>query len=120
MGDYLPIVLLLLIAGGLAAAILGFSHLVGPRNPNPTQLSSHRSQALDSRTGRLTFSVHLYLVAVLFLVFSIEVVFLVPWAAAFQNLLTEGAFIVGGVIVSIGILVLGLAYFWRNKGLEWD
>ena len=120
LSDYLPIVLLFFIAGGFAAIILVLSHLVGPRKPDPTKLSPYESGVPGFGDARLRFSVKFYLVAMLFIIFDIEVVFLYPWAVVFRDLLAQGTFIFFEMVVFLGVLGLGLAYVWRKGGLEWD
>ena len=118
--DYLPIVILLAVALGFALVNLAITHLLGPRRPDPVKLSPYESGVPPVGDARLRFSVKFYLVAMLFIVFDIEVVFLYPWAVVFKDLLARGAFIFVEMVVFLGILVLGLAYVWRKGGLEWD
>jgi NADH-quinone oxidoreductase subunit A len=118
--DYLPIVLLFIIAGGFAVTNLAISYLVGPKKPNPVKLSPYESGVPSFGDARLRFSVKFYLVAMLFIIFDIEVVFLYPWAVVFRDLLAQGPFIFYEMVVFLGVLGLGLAYVWRKGGLEWD
>ena len=120
LGDYLPIVLVFFIAGGFAVVTLVISHLVGPRKPNPVKLSPYESGVPSFGGARLRFSVKFYLVAMLFIIFDIEVVFLFPWAVVFRDLLAQGPFIFFEMVAFLGVLALGLAYVWRKGGLEWD
>ena len=118
--DYLPIVILMLVAGGFAAVSLAATHLFGPRRPNPVKLSPYESGIPPVGDARLRFSVKFYLVAMLFIIFDIEVVFLYPWAVVFKELLAQGTFIFTEMVVFIGVLVMGLLYVWRKGGLDWD
>jgi NADH-quinone oxidoreductase subunit A len=118
--DYLPIVILMLVAGGFAVATLAATHLFGPRRPNPVKLSPYESGVPPVGDARLRFSVKFYLVAMLFIIFDIEVVFLYPWAVVFKELLAQGTFIFTEMVVFIGVLVMGLLYVWRKGGLDWD
>ena len=120
LSDYLPIVLLLVIAAAFAVVNLGITHLVGPRKPNPVKLSPYESGVPNIGDARLRFSVKFYLVAMLFIIFDIEVVFLYPLAVVFKDLLAQGTFVFTEMVVFLGVLVLGLAYVWRKGGLEWD
>ena len=70
--------------------------------------------------ARVRFSVKFYLVAMLFIVFDIEVVFLYPWAVVFRDLLRKGSFIFTEMMLFVGVLLIGLIYVWRKGGLEWD
>ena len=118
--DYLPIVILMLVAGGFAAVTLAATHLFGPHRPNPVKLSPYESGVPPVGDARLRFSVKFYLVAMLFIIFDIEVVFLYPWAVVFKELLAQGTFIFTEMVVFIGVLVMGLLYVWRKGGLDWD
>ncbi|MCY3766255.1 MAG: NADH-quinone oxidoreductase subunit A [Gemmatimonadetes bacterium] len=118
--DYLPIVILMAVAVGFAAVSLIITHLFGPRRPNPVKLSPYESGVPPVGDARLRFSVKFYVVAMLFIVFDIEVVFLYPWAVVFKDLLAQGSFVFTEMAVFLGVLVLGLAYVWRRGGLDWD
>ena len=118
--DYLPIVILMAVAVGFAAVSLIITHLFGPRRPNPVKLSPYESGVPPVGDARLRFSVKFYVVAMLFIVFDIEVVFLFPWAVVFKDLLAQGSFVFTEMAVFLGVLVLGLAYVWRKGGLDWD
>ncbi|MDA0746336.1 MAG: NADH-quinone oxidoreductase subunit A [bacterium] len=118
--DYLPIVILMVVAAGFAAVNLTVTHLFGPRRPNPVKLSPYESGVPPVGDARLRVSVKFYLVAMLFIIFDIEVVFLYPWAVVFRELLAQGSFIFTEMVVFLGVLMLGLLYVWRKGGLEWD
>ena len=118
--DYLPIVILLAIAVGFALVNLAATHLIGPRRPNPVKLSPYESGVPAIGDARLRFSIKFYLVAMLFIIFDIEVIFLYPWAVVFKDLLARGSFIFTEMVVFLGVLLLGLVYVWRKGGLEWD
>ena len=118
--DYLPIVILLAVVAGFAVVTLILTHLCGPRKPNPVKLSPYESGVPPVGDARLRFSIKFYLVAMLFIIFDIEVVFLSPWAVVFTDLLAQGSFIFVEMVVFLGILALGLLYVWRKGGLEWD
>ncbi len=118
--DYVPIAILMAVAVGFALVSLAATHLFGPRRPNPVKLSPYESGVPPVGDARLRFSIKFYLVAMLFIIFDIEVVFLYPWAVVFRELLAQGYFIFIEMVVFIGVLVLGLAYVWRKGGLEWD
>lgn len=117
----LAIYALLLV--GVGAAILVISHVVprllGIRRPRPVKLEPYEcgvpSPVAEGARGR--FSVRFYLVAILFILFDVETVFLIPWAAEFETL-GVGAFI--EVLVFIAILVAGFAYIWKRGALEWE
>ncbi len=118
--DYLPILLLLMIAVGLAAAILLTSYLFGPRKSDSIKLSPYESGVPPVGDARLRFSVKFYFIAIIFIIFDIEVVFLYPWAVVFRKLLPQGPFIFIEMAAFIGVLFIGFLYVWRKGGLDWD
>jgi len=120
LSQYIPIALLFLLAVGFGASILAVTHLFGPRKPNPIKLSPYESGVPPRGDARLRFSVKFYLIAMLFILFDIEVVFLYPWAVVFRELLADGVGVLAWVLVFLGVLELGLLYLWRKGGLEWD
>ena len=118
--EYLPIAILFVIACGFALINLVATHLLGPKRPNSVKLSPYESGVPATGDARLRFSIKFYLVAMLFILFDIEVVFLYPWAIVFKELLAQGSFILVWMLVFLGVLELGLVYLWRKGGLEWD
>ncbi len=114
--QYIPIVIMLLI--GVIAGIIftNINKWLGPRRPTEEKLSTYESGMEPIRTARERFSVKFYLVAMLFIVFDIEIVFLYPWAVVFRRLDVAGIL---GMGVFLVILVLGLAYEWRKGGMDW-
>jgi NADH-quinone oxidoreductase subunit A len=120
LSQYIPILLLFIIAVGVGGGILLLTHLTGPRKPNPIKLSPYESGVPPQGDARLRFSVKFYLIAMLFILFDIEVVFLYPWAVVFKELLADGVSVLTWVLVFLGVLELGLLYLWRKGGLEWD
>ncbi len=118
LAEYLPILLLLILAVGFAVASVGVSRLMGPRQPNPTKLAAYEcgNEPLADVKGT-RFSVKFYMVAMLFLIFDIEAVFLYPWAVVYQSL---GWFGLGQMTLFIGILGVAFVYEIGRGGLEWD
>ena len=118
--EYLPILILLVIALGFGLLNLLLTHLFGPRRPNPIKLSPYESGVPPLGDARLRFSIKFYLVAMIFIIFDIEVVFMYPWAVVYRDLLSEGSLIFWEMFVFIGVLLIGFVYVWRRGGLEWD
>jgi NADH-quinone oxidoreductase subunit A len=115
--SYKPLLFVLPLAALIPAAFMILSARLGPRRPSASKLSPYESGILPSAmTGRRS-QVHFYLVAVLFLVFDVEAVFLFPWAVRFRAL---GWFGFVEMLVFLSVLVLGLLYAWRKGALEWD
>ena len=119
--DYLPILLLGLFAVLFAAINLGLTHLLGPKRPNRIKLSVYESGVQPIGDARQRFTIRFDLIAMLFIIFDIEVVFLYPWAVVFKKFSeTSGLFILVEMLVFIGILLLGYIYAWKKGGLTWD
>ena len=114
--SYLPILILVLLAAGFALATLLLSSVLGPRRPSLDKLSPYECGIDPDGSARDRFSVKFYLVAMLFIVFDIEIVFLYPWAVILNSL---GLFGLVEMIFFLGILLIGLLYVWKKGGLEW-
>jgi NADH-quinone oxidoreductase subunit A len=119
--DYLPILLLGVFAVLFAAINLGLTHILGPKRPNRVKLSVYESGVQPIGDARQRFTIRFDLIAMLFIIFDIEVVFLYPWAVVFKKFSeTSGLFILVEMLVFIGILLLGYIYAWKKGGLTWD
>ena len=113
---YLPILLLVLLAAGFALTLLLLSSVLGPRRPSKEKLSTYECGIDPIGSARERFSVKFYLVAMLFIIFDIEIVFLYPWAVVLENLKLFGLV---EMVFFLGILLIGLLYVWKKGGLEW-
>ena len=119
--DYLPILLLGLFAVIFAAVTLSLTHILGPKRPSRAKLSVYESGVNPVGDARQRFTIRFDLIAMLFIIFDIEVVFLYPWAVVFKKFSeTSGLFILVEMLVFIGILLLGYIYAWKKGGLTWD
>lgn len=118
LNEYLPILLLFGLAVAFGAGSLFVSSLVGPNRPNPTKLSAYEcgNEPLADVRG-VRFSVKFYLVAMMFLIFDVETVFLYPWAVVYRSLGWQGLI---QMSVFIGILFVAFAYEIGRGGLKWD
>jgi NADH-quinone oxidoreductase subunit A len=123
MSNYFPILLILVIAIGMAAVLLVLSRFAGRNRPTKEKLAPYECGVEPVGTARERQSVKFYLVAMAFLLFDIETVFLVPWAVVFPGLLGDPAmrrlFYVE-MMLFIVILFVGLVYVWRKGILEWN
>lgn len=120
---YLPLLITLILAGGVVAAMLGLNHLLGPRRHNRTKGSPFECGSEPFGDPRRRFSVKYYLVAIFFIVFDIEAVFLYPWAVLYKDFLRDPAMAWVAMIemfLFLGILAVGLFYVWRRGALEWE
>lgn len=119
--NYLPILMLVLFAVLFAAINLALTHILGPKRPTHTKLSVYESGVRPVGDARQRFTIRFDLIAMLFIIFDIEVVFLYPWAVVFKKFSAEsGMFILVEMLVFIGILLLGYIYAWKKGGLTWD
>ncbi|MBI2884279.1 MAG: NADH-quinone oxidoreductase subunit A [Candidatus Methylomirabilis oxyfera] len=114
--SYLPIFILILLAAGFALTTLLLSHVLGPRRPTQSKLTPYECGIDPVGSARERFSVKFYLVAMLFIIFDIEIVFLYPWAVILNSLKLFGLM---EMILFLGILLIGLLYVWKKGGLEW-
>lgn len=115
--DYLPILILLIIAVLFGAGTIAMSHMVGRRKYGIEKMSPYESGMIPVGDARQRFSVKFYVVAILFILFDIEVVFMYPWAVIFKKL---GVFGFIEMMVFIAILLVGFIYVWKKGALEWD
>jgi len=117
LAEYLPILIFLAIAIGMAAIAVGASYLVGAQRPDTEKVSPYECgfEAFDD--ARKPFDVRFYLVAILFIIFDLEVAFLFPWAVALGEI---GLFGFWSMILFLGILTIGFIYEWRKGALEWE
>jgi NADH-quinone oxidoreductase subunit A len=115
--SYAPILILLGVSVMNAAGILLLTHLVSPYRPTPAKLDPYESGMIPLGNTRERFSVKFYMVAILFIVFDIETVFLVPWGVLFRQL---GIFGFVEMLVFIAVLLVGFIYIWKKGALQWD
>jgi NADH-quinone oxidoreductase subunit A len=114
---YIPIFLILAVATIFGVVSVNMSWLLGPQRPNRSKNSTYESGMEPVRTAHDRFSVKYYMVAVLFILFDIEVVFMYPWAVQYRNL---GAFGFVEMVVFIAILLVGYVYILKKGALQWD
>ena len=115
--EYLPILIFLVIAIGLTLVIVGASFIVARQRPDSEKASPYECgfEAFDDARSR--FDVRFYLVAILFIIFDLEVAFLFPWAVALGDI---GVFGFWSMVVFLAILTIGFVYEWRKGALEWE
>ncbi len=117
MEQYVPIGIMLIIGVVSGVVFTNLSRLLGPRRPTEEKLSTYESGMEPVRTARERFSVKFYLVAMLFIVFDIEIVFMYPWAVLFRRL---GVFGFVEMLVFIAVLLVGYLYIVKKDALRWD
>ncbi len=115
--DYLPLVIFIAVALGISLALLVAPFLLAYKRPDTEKLSAYECGFNAFDDARMKFDVRFYLVAILFIIFDLEVSFLFPWAVAFGDL---GLFGYWSMMVFLGVLTVGFIYEWRKGALEWD
>ena len=117
IGSYLGIVLVGIVGIITAILIIGLSQLIGSVRPSAAKSSPYESGMPPLGGTRERFSVNFYIIAMLFIVFDIETIFLLPWAVVFRDL-PVGGFV--AMLVFLAVLGVGLVYAWKKGALEWD
>jgi len=115
--QYLPILIFLGIAIGLASAIVLASLIIARQKPDSEKLSAYECGFEPFEDARIKFDVRFYLVAILFIIFDLEVAFLFPWAVSLGDI---GIFGFWSMVVFLGILTIGFVYEWKKGALEWE
>ena len=115
--NYVPILIFLGVATALGSVLIGLGFLFGPRRPDVEKLSAYECGFEAFSDSRMKFDVRYYLVAILFIVFDLEIAFLFPWAVALKSIGVVGLVAMG---LFLAILVVGFVYEWKKGALEWD
>lgn len=117
MNQYIPVLIFLVIAAATAVGMIVATTLIGPKKSFPEKMEVFECGESPIVSPKLRFSVKFYLVALFFVIFDIEAVFVYPWAVLFKDL---GMFGFIEMMVFLAILSVGLLYVWRRGALEWD
>ena len=115
--EYLPIIIFLVIALGLSVAFVVINFILSPKNPDPEKLSAYECGFEPFEDSRMEFDVRFYLVAILFIIFDLEIAFLFPWAISLGNIGFLG-FI--SMMIFLFILTIGFIYEWKKGALDWE
>ncbi|MGE0093717.1 MAG: NADH-quinone oxidoreductase subunit A [Alphaproteobacteria bacterium] len=115
--EYLPILIFLGIAVGVAGAAIGASYIVAKQRPDSEKVSAYECGFEAFGDARARFDVRFYLVAILFIIFDLEVAFLFPWAITLGEI---GLFGFWSMVVFLGVLTIGFIYEWKKGALEWE
>ncbi|WP_421723732.1 NADH-quinone oxidoreductase subunit A [Bauldia sp.] len=117
LSNYLPLVIFIGVALVLGLALLIAPFIVAYKNPDPEKLAPYECGFAPFDDARMKFDIRFYLVAILFIIFDLEVAFLFPWAVVFHDI---GWFGFWSVMIFLGVLTIGFIYEWRKGALEWD
>jgi NADH-quinone oxidoreductase subunit A len=115
--DYLSIILFLIIALGLSVAFIVINFIFSPKKPDPEKLSAYECGFEPFNDSRIEFDVRFYLVAILFIIFDLEIAFLFPWAVSLGNI---GILGFCSMMIFLFILTVGFIYEWKKGALDWE
>lgn len=117
IAEYLPSLLFWIVAIGLGVVLMLTGWLFGPRRPDPQKLTAYECGFDAFDDARMPFDVRFYLIAIQFIVFDLEMVFIVPWTQVFMEI---GGRALATMAMFVGMLLLGFLYVWRKGALEWE
>ena len=117
LAEYLPTLLFLIVALGIGVALIIVGNVLGPKRPGADKLSPYECGFNAFEDARMQFDVRYYLIAILFIVFDLEIAFVFPWALVFRDLGVFGLVEMG---VFLALLVIGFVYVWKKGALEWE
>jgi NADH-quinone oxidoreductase subunit A len=117
LGQYFPILLFIIVALAVGVAPMVLGKLLAPNRPDPEKLSPYECGFEAFEDARMKFDVRYYLVAILFILFDLEIAFLFPWATVIKDIGTPGFL---AMMLFLGILVVGFVYEWAKGALEWE
>src|SRR5881628_868513 len=115
--DYLPILMMLVVAAGFVLTTIFVTHLLGPKRKSEVKLDTFECGIESQGNARLPFSIKYFIVAILFVLFDVEVIFMYPWAVNFKSLGMSGMI---EMFIFMGTLVLGFIYVLKKKVLDWN
>ena len=115
--DYLPIVLMFIVAAGFVVTTMVVTHMLGPKKKSKIKLETFECGIESKGNARMPFSIKYFLVAILFVLFDVEVIFMYPWAVNFKDL---GMFGFLEMLMFMGFLLLGFFYIVKKGALKWE
>ncbi len=120
--QFLPLLLVITVAVAFSLLFLGVSFWLGPKRPDPRKGTTYECGVPPRSSIQVRFFVRFFLVALLFLLFDLEAVFIYPWAVLYRSFIADGRalFALGEMGAFLGVLVVGLVYVWKKGGLEWQ
>ena len=117
IAEYWPVLLFIAVAAGLGLVLLAVGMLAGPRRPEADKLAPYECGFEAFEDARARFDVRYYLLAILFIIFDLEIAFLFPWAVVFKQI---GIVALIEMALFLLLLVIGFAYVWKKGALEWE
>jgi NADH-quinone oxidoreductase subunit A len=120
LSSYLPIAILCAVAAFIVGAAVALGTLLGPRRPTPRKQAPYESGMTPIGPAQRRFPVKFYLVAVLFILFDIEIIFMYPWGVLLRHAGSDGLFLLGEMTIFVVILLVGYLYAWKKGAFKWD
>lgn len=117
LSNYLPILIFMMVGIFVGVAAMGIGFVLSPRKPDKEKLSPYECGFEAFENARIKFDVRYYLVAILFILFDLEIAFFVPWAVVLDQIGMVGFW---AMMIFLGILVVGFIYEWKKGALEWE
>ena len=117
LAEYLPTLLFLIVATGIGIALIVIGNFLGPKRFDAEKLSPYECGFNAFEDARMRFDVRYYLIAIQFIIFDLEIIFIVPWTLVFTELGPRGLVTMG---LFVGMLFLGFIYVWKRGALEWE
>jgi len=117
LAEYLPTLLFLIVATGIGVALIVIGNVLGPKRPSAEKLSPYECGFAAFEDARMQFDVRYYLIAILFIIFDLEIAFLFPWAIVFKQI---GLVALVEMGMFLALLLLGFVYCWKKGALEWE
>jgi NADH-quinone oxidoreductase subunit A len=117
LAEYFPVLLFIVVSAVVGIGLMVAGNLLGPRRPTPEKSSPYECGFEAFEDTRMRFDVRYYLIAILFIIFDLEIAFVFPWATVFDSLGLLGLVEMG---LFLGMLVLGFVYIWKKGALEWE
>ena len=120
--EYWPIAVLIIVTTAIGIIAIGLGYLFGPKRPSKVKAEPYESGMVPIGPGTRRMPIRFYVVAVLFILFDIEVIFLLPWAVIFKDFVGKGlgGFMLLEMLIFMFILLVGYAYAWKKGAMEWD
>lgn len=115
--NYIPILIFFVVATLFSLGLLVVGQLLSPKRPDKEKVSAYECGFAPFEDARMKFDVRYYLVAILFIIFDLEIAFLFPWAVSLDEI---GGFGLGAMAIFLGVLVVGFIYEWKKGALEWE
>ena len=117
LAEYFPVLLFMVVSAIIGIALIAIGNLFGPKRPDAEKLAPYECGFEAFEDARMRFDVRYYLIAILFIIFDLEIAFVLPWATVFSKL---GLFGLIEMAMFLGLLVLGFVYVWKKGALEWE